>query len=390
VKYGPAILGIAATLGATVAGMAPAMAAPPVVDRYGTLPDGRPVERYTLVNRHGMVVRVLSLGGIITEITVPDRAGHKDNVVLFKPDLAAYAAGANFSSLLGRYANRISGGGFTLDGKRHDLKGANPAGVVLHGGPDNFSQKLWSGTPFGARAGPSGVRLSLLSPDGESGFPGNLAVTVTYTLTDDNTLRLDYRATTDQPTVVNLSHHVYFNLAGGAAGEAEHQCVQILADRYAVVENQLMTGKIAPVAGTAFDLTKPTPLVDRVNRNLPLLPRGYDTPFVVRRAGPGLVPAFRAWDPASGRTLEMRTTEVSAHFFTSGNNPAGPRPAPGTPPSNHVFGYAIEMQHLPDSPNHPEFPSTVLRPGKPFTSATTWHFGIHDPARGPCPARPKS
>jgi len=367
-------------------GLAPAMAAPPVVEQYGSLPDGRPVERYTLTNRQGMVVRVLSFGGIITEISVPDRAGKNNNVVLFKPDLAAYAAGSNFSSLLGRYANRISGGGFTLDGKRFDIKGANPAGVILHGGPDNFSQKLWSGTPFGKGSGPSGVRLSLTSPDGENGFPGTLGVAVTYTLTDDNTLRLDYRASTDKPTVINLSHHVYFNLAGGNTGEAETQCVQLLADRYAVVENQMMTGRIDPVAGTAFDLRQPTRLVDRVNRGLPLLPRGYDTPFMVRRQGAGLVPAFRAWDPASGRTLELRTTEVRAHFFTSGNNPAGPRPAAGAPPSPHVAGYAIETQHLPDSPNHPEFASTVLRPGKPFTSTTTWHFGTQDPASGPCKA----
>ena len=309
-------------------------AAPPVIDTYGTLADGRAVQRYTLTNRHGMVVRVLALGGIISEIAVPDRTGAIANIVLTKPDLAAYAAGSNFSSLLGRYANRISGGGFTLDGQRYTLAGASANGTVLHGGPNNFSQQLWSGTAFGGATGPSGVTLALASPDGENGFPGTLQVKVRYTLSDDDTLRLDYQATSDKPTVVNLSHHVYFNLAGGARGEAETQCVQILADRYAVVANQAMTGEIAPVANTPFDLRQLTRLADRVNRGLPLLPRGYDTPFMVERRGETLVPIMRAWDPASGRTLEMRTNEVSAHFFTPGNNPGAtrPPPAPGQAP----------------------------------------------------------
>lgn len=378
-----------ALLVTTAVGGSAALATVPVVETYGTLADGRAVQRYTLTNKSGMTVRILSLGGIISEISVPDRSGQMANVVLSKPDLAAYASGSNFSSLLGRYANRIAGGGFTLDGTRYNLTGADARGTILHGGPNNFSQQLWQGTPFGKATGPSGVTLALTSPDGENGFPGTLKVKVTFTLSDDNTLRADYEAVTDKPTVLNLSHHVYFNLAGGASGEAEKQCVQIEADRYAVVNNQTMTGELAPVAGTAFDLRQPTLLSERVNRGLPLLPRGYDTPFMVKQNGQTLVPAMRAWDPASGRTMELRTNQVSAHFYTPGNNPAAPRPANGTPPAApasppHVAGYAVETQHLPDSPNHPDFPTTVLRPGQTFRQATSWHFATYDPSRGPC------
>jgi aldose 1-epimerase len=378
-------------LALVLTGALPVSAERPQIDDYGTLPDGRTVQRITLRNAHGMQVRILSLGGIITEIAVPDRAGKIANVVLTKPDLAAYASGANFSSLLGRYANRISGGGFTLDGKRYDLAGATANGMVLHGGPNSFSQQIWEARPFGKAHGPSGVILRHVSPDGTNGFPGNLTVTVRYSLTDDDTLRLDYGAVTDKPTVLNLSHHVYFNLAGGASAIADDQCVQILADHYAAAKGQAMTGETPSVDGTPFDLRQPTRLGDRVNKGYPQLPRGFDTPFLVRRQGKALVPIARSWDPVSGRTLELRTNEVSVQFFTPGGNPGAPRPPapavalPATPPvSPHVAGYAIETEHLPESPNYSGFPTTVLRPGRTFHSATSWHFGTYDPAKGVC------
>jgi aldose 1-epimerase len=369
---------------------APALSAAPVVETYGTLKDGRTVQRFTLTNAHGMVVRILSYGGIISEISVPDRAGKLTNVVPARPDLAAYENGSNFSSLLGPYANRISGGGFTLDGKRYDLVGANASGMVLHGGPNAFSQQVWDAKPFGGSRGPTGVTMRHVSPDGMNGFPGNLKVEAKFTLGDDDTLRLDWRANTDKPTVVNLSHHVYFNLAGGQSSIADDQCIQLFSDRYGALKSQAMTGELPPVDGTPFDLRRPTRLGDRVNKGYELLPRTFDTPFVIRNGGKGMVPAASVWDPASGRTMQVSTTEPSLMLFTPGGVPGSPRPpmapgAPPPPPSPHVAAYAIETQHLPESPNFPAFPTTVLRPGQTFRSSTSWHFGTYDPASGICP-----
>lgn len=384
---------LAAETGMVVAGAG--IAATPEVDFYGKLADGRSVERFTLRNGQGMVVRILSLGGIISEISVPDRNGRIGNVVLTRPDLAAYAAGANFSSLLGRYANRISNGGFTLDGQRYDLAGASASGVVSHGGPDGFSEQIWQGTVFGGASGPTGVVLRHVSPDGDNGFPGTLEVTARFTLDDDNTLRLEYGAITDKPTVLNLSHHVYFNLAGPDSGAADDQCVQILADRYAETKAKLVTGRLFAVAGTPFDLRQPTRIGSRLNVDYPALPagtdtpgRGYDTPLLFADAPPA-APAVvaRAWDPASGRTMELATNQTSVQFYTPGlRRPAAAGGGAAAGPF-HTGGYALETQHLQDSPNHAAFPSTVLRPGERFTSETSWHFTTYDPATGICPAR---
>lgn len=383
------------SIGVAVAGLmasGSALAAAPQVEPYGTLKDGRAVQRFTLTNAKGMVVRIISYGGAITEISVPDRAGKLTNLVPSKPDLAAYETGGNFAILLGRYANRISGGGFTLDGKRYDIAGAAPNGMVLHGGPNGFGQQVWDGKAFGGERGPTGVALSLVSPDGFNGFPGTLKVEAKFTLADDNTLRLDWRATTDKATVVNFSHHVYFNLAGASAGNADDQCLQIFADRYGALKSQAMTGELPPVDGTPFDLRRPTRLGDRVNKGYELLPRTFDTPFVLRARGKAMVPAANAWDPVSGRTMQITTNQPSLQLFTPIFNPAAPRAplapgaAPPPPPADpHVAVYAIETQHLPQSPNFPEFPSTVLRPGQTFTSTTAWHFGTYDPASGICP-----
>ena len=363
-----------------------AIATPPQVEPYGTLADGRSVERYTLRNAHGMTVRVLTYAGVITEISVPALDGTIGNVVLTKPDLAGYVASPSYSSLLGRYANRISGGGFTLDGRRYDLAGAAANGMVLHGGPDALSQQVWRTKPFGGRTGSSGIVFSIVSPDAANGFPGTLRIQVRYTLEDTDTLRLDYEATTDKPTVVNLSHHVYFNLAGEGASSADDQCVQILADRYAEAKMQAMTGALRSVEGTPFDLRRPTRLGDRINKGDPLLPRGYDTPFVVRREGDRMMPAARAWDPATGRMMELRTNETSIQFFTPNIRPATSPPLGVAPVVPHAAGYAIETEHLPESPNYPSFPSTILRPGQTFRSATSWHFGTYAPVAGTCPS----
>jgi aldose 1-epimerase len=276
---------------------APALGATATRAPYGVTAAGAPVEVFTLANDRGMSVKVLSYGGVITQVNVPDRKGQVVNVALELADLKTYEARANFSSLLGRYANRISNGGFTIDGVRHDLP-SSAEGTSSHGGATGFSSRLWTGTPF-KRHGEAGVTLAYTAVDGEGGYPGTLKVAVTYTVTRKNALRIDYRATTDKPTVINLSHHVYFNLAGG--GTVYDQTAQVLAQTYTPINaRKLATGEIAPVAGTALDLRKPARLGDRVTADDPQIrfANGFDHNFVVDGGGRGkLVPAVRVADP---------------------------------------------------------------------------------------------
>jgi aldose 1-epimerase len=354
----------------------PALAATATRAPYGVTTAGAPVEIFTLTNDHGMSVKVLSYGGVITQVNVPDREGQVQNVALELADLKAYEARANFSSLLGRYANRISNGGFTLDGVRHDLP-SSAEGVSSHGGPTGFSTRLWTGTPF-QRRGEAGVTLAYTAADGEGGYPGTLKVAVTYTVTRGNALRIDYRATTDKPTVINLSHHAYFNLAGG--GAVYDQTVQVLASRFTPINaRKLATGQIAPVAGTALDLRKPARLGDRVAADDPQIQfaNGLDHNFVIDGGGRGrLVPAVRVSDPSSGRTLEVATTQPGVQLFTA-NSFNGTLKTPDGRPLEKGAGLAIETQHFADSPNHPNFPSTVLRPGERFRQTTEFRFGVN-------------
>lgn len=342
---------------------------------YGVTAAGAAVEVFTLKNDRGMSVSVLSYGGIITEINAPDRRGEVRNVVLQLADLKAYEAKPNFSALLGRYANRISGGGFTLDGVRHDLP-SSAEGVSSHGGPTGFATRIWTGKPF-TRHGQAGVVLSYRAADGEGGYPGALSVEVTYTLTRNNALRLDYRATTDRPTVINLSHHVYFNLAGG--GTIYDQTVQVLARAYTPINaRKLATGEIAPVAGTALDLRQPVRIGDRVAADDPQIrfAKGFDHNFIVDGGGRGrLVPAVRLRDPASGRTLAVRTTQPGVQLF-SANSLDGSLKTPDGRALDRGAGLAIETQHFADSPNHDSFPTTVLRPGQVFRETTEFRFGV--------------
>jgi aldose 1-epimerase len=342
---------------------------------YGVTAAGAPVEVFTLKNDHGLSVKVLSYGGVITQMNVPDRAGVIQNVGLELADLKTYEARANFSSLLGRYANRISNGGFTLDGVRHDLP-SSAEGVSSHGGPTGFSSRVWTGTPF-KRHGEAGVTLSYTAADGEGGYPGALKVAVTYTLTRQNVLRIDYRATTDKPTILNLSHHTYFNLAGG--GTIYDQTAQVLAQRFTPINaRKLPTGEIAPVAGTALDLRQPTRLGDRALADDPQIKfaNGFDHNYVIDGGGRGkLVPAVRLADPASGRTLEVATTQPGVQIFTA-NSFNGALKTPEGRPLEKGAGLAIETQHFADSPNHPNFPSTVLRPGQVFKQTTEYRFGV--------------
>ena len=342
---------------------------------YGVTAAGAPVEVFTLKNDRGLSVKILSYGGIITQINAPDRGGEVRNVVLELPDLKAYEAKPFFSSLLGRYANRISGGGFTLDGVRYDLP-SGPEGISSHGGPTSLAKQVWTGRPF-QRGGEAGVVLTYVAADGEGGYPGALSVSVTYTLTALNTLRIDYRATTDKPTVLNLSHHAYFNLAGG--GTIHDQTVQVLAKAFTPIDHRkLAVGTIASVAGTGLDLRRPVRLGQVVTTDDPQikLGAGLDHNFVVDGGGRGkLVPAVRMADPASGRTLEVRTTQPGVQLFTA-NSFNGSLKTPDGRPLEKGAGLAIETQHFADSPNHPNFPTTVLRPGQVFAQTTEFRFGI--------------
>ncbi|MDC7695656.1 galactose mutarotase [Asticcacaulis sp. DXS10W] len=342
---------------------------------FGVTAGGEAVERYTLRNGRGSEVSVLTYGAILDAVRVRDRRGYLDNVVLDLADLKAHEARANFSALVGRFANRISGGGFTLDGQRVvlDLKG----GIVSHGGRPGFSGRVWTAEPCttpGCRA----VTLRYVSPDGENGFPGTLHVSVTYSLSDDDTLTLDYRATTDKPTVINLTNHAYFNLSGAASGSTDGHYLQLKAEAItALSDKKLPTGALRPVAGTPFDFRRPAQIGKQIVRADPQLKigGGFDHNFVLNKPQPGaLSVAARAWDPKSGRTLEMKTTEPGLQLFT-GNGFNGTLKGRA---GNRIWprgGFALETQHFPDSPNHPEFPSTVLRPGEVFHSVTTIRFG---------------
>ncbi len=324
----------------------------------GALPDGTPISQFTLRNRHGLVVQLISYGATLTSIQVPDREGHFTSVIRGASGLTPYLTGFNAPApVIGRVANRIANARFTLDGAEYRLA-ANNGPHHLHGGLRGFAAVPWQGHIVPGRGGAGGVRLTYLSRDGEEGYPGNLQVAVTYTLTDDNELRVDYEATTDKATPINLTNHAYFNLAG--SGDVLAQVLWLPMDRYTVADSGLIpTGEIASVRGTPLDFTTPSPLGARIAQLKPA-PGGYDHNYVVARTPGRLRLAARLADPASGRVMEVRTTEPGMQLYT-GNH------------LNHG-GVCFETQHFPDSVNHPAFPSTVLRPGKRFHSTTTFRF----------------
>ena len=349
-----------------------ALAAPHVsVSDYGVTADGRAVHVYTLSNDHKVSARILDYGGIIAELNAPDRHGQVRNVVFGLADLKAYEATGGLNSLIGRYANRIKGG-FTIDGHHYDLPG-NPKGVTLHSGKPFYGAMVWKGEIVG-----EGVRLSRVSPDGEQGFPGEMRMRVTYTLNDANDLRLDYEATTTKPTVVTLTNHVYFNLAGNGSGDVYGQQLQVLADQYTPTDaDQVPTGELAPVAGTALDFRQLTPIGARIrsSEQQMLYALGYDHNFVLRKpAGETLPVAVRMYDPASGRLLEVRTTEPGVQVYSANHMNGSVVSAVGTT-LRQGDGLALETEHFPNSPNEPRFPSTLLRPGETLRSTTVFHLG---------------
>ncbi len=337
---------------------------------FGNLPDGTPVKLFTLRNAHGMVAKVMSYGAILTELDVPDRNGHVADVVLGADNLKAYVSGfPAAAAVIGRVANRIAKAQFTLDGVEYRLA-ANNGPNHIHGGPKGFAQRVWQAKPLSGVPHQAAVEFTYRSKDGEEGYPGNLTATVTYTLTDDNELRLDYGAATDKPTLVNLTNHAYFNLAG--SGSVSDQEFWLGADHYTVSDEQLIpTGEIASVKGTPLDFTTPTPIGQRISQLPPRL-GGYDHNFVINKGGKDLVLCARVRDPRSGRVMEVSTTQPGVQIYTANHIPQfkGIGGAVFTKPA----AVCLETQHYPDSIHHPEFPSTVLRPGETFKSTTVFKF----------------
>ncbi|HYD54560.1 MAG TPA: aldose epimerase family protein [Gemmatimonadaceae bacterium] len=358
----------------------------------GRAPDGSPVELFTL-RRGALAVRVTTWGGIILSIHAPDRDGEVDDVVLGHDAPAAYRGdGAYLGAVVGRYANRIAHACFALDGRQHVLS-RNDGEHHLHGGAAGLARVNWRGTPL-RDAGSVGVWLEHTSPDGDEGYPGTLAVEVRYRVFDGGRLVIDYRATTDRPTHVNLTQHSYFNLAGSAGHDVLGHELTIVAERFTPVRAGLLpTGALAPVEGTPLDFRAPRAIGERIGAPCAQLglAGGYDHNFVLAAApGPdGLRKAARLVDPGSGRTLDVHTTEPGLQLY-SGNFLDGTTAGKGGRVHGRHGGVCLETQHFPDSPNQPAFPSTILRPGGRFASRTIYTFGVlGDPPR-PMPPSPRA
>lgn len=343
---------------------------------FGATRDGAVVDVFTLTNANGLEMRAMTYGGIILSLRVPDRDGRLDDIVLGYDDLEGYLTDSPyFGAIVGRYGNRIANGRFTLDGETHQLE-TNDGPNHLHGGLRGFDKVVWDAEPLENDDG-VGVIFTHTSPDGDQGYPGNLAVRVTYTLTDRNELVVDYFATTDRATPVNLTQHTYFNLAGGGRRDVLEHELTINAHHFTPVGATLIpTGVIVPVEGTPFDFRTSTPIGARIDQGDEQLMNGggYDHNFVLDRQGPGLVHAARVTEPTTGRVLDVYTTEPGLQFY-SGNFLDGSIKGKSSRAYRHRYGFCLETQHFPDSPNQPDFPSTILRPGGEYRSRTVFAFG---------------
>lgn len=349
-------------------------------EAWGGTPDGRAVTLYHLQTPEGIRVSVTNYGGVIVRLLTPDRYGNLGDIVLGQDQPERYfdrQSSPFFGAIIGRYANRIARGRFNLDGHTYQLA-QNNGPNALHGGEQGFDQRLWKGRPYVSAHGPA-LELSYVSADGEEGYPGNLSVKVTYTLTHDGTLDVVYDAITDAPTIVNLTNHTYWNLTGNANRNVlGHELLVHAGHITPVDETSIPTGAFLPVDGTPFDFRQPRLIGTRVDEDHEQLQiaRGYDHNFVLLE-GPGLKPAATLYDPSSGRQLEIRTTEPGVQVY-SGNFLDGSIVGKGGQRYGYRWAVCLETQHFPDSPNQPGFPSTLLLPGQRFTSRTIYAFTARD------------
>jgi len=344
------------------------------VKPFGTTREGQEVSLHTLTNRKGLRVKLISYGATLISVETPDRSGKLANITLSFPTLEGYLGRhPYFGSTVGRYANRIAGGKFTLDGRTIALA-TNNGPNHLHGGPTGFAHRLWKAEPVTTPEA-VGVKFQYTSADGEEGYPGKLEATVVYTLNDAGELRIDYTATTDKPTVVNLTNHAYWNLAGAGSGDVLKHELLLACDKYLPIDDtSIPTGVLADVRGTPFDFTQPHPIGERIGalKQEPHKTKGYDHCYVVRGAAGQLRLAARVKEPASGRVMEVHTTEPGVQLYCGNFLDGGP----GANGFKQHEGFCLETQHFPDSPNKPEFPSTVLRPGETFRSTTLHRFSV--------------
>jgi aldose 1-epimerase len=341
---------------------------------FGELPDGQTADLYTLTNTNGMTVNITNYGGIVTKLTAPDKNGEWADVVLGFDSLSNYVSGHPFfGALVGRYGNRIAGGKFQLNGTEYKLA-INNGPNSLHGGKVGFDKVLWKATEV-KEDSTVGLKLEYTSKDMEEGYPGNLTVTVVYTLGNDNSLNIDYTATTDKETVINLTNHSYFNLTGNKRDILAHE-VSILSDSIVPVNTELIpTGKLRAVEGTPFDFRKPTAIgvgIDKTEDEQIKNGGGYDHCWVINRTESGLIPFATVKDPESGRFMEVFTTEPAVQFYT-GNFLDGKLAGKGATFGKRS-GLCLETQHYPDSPNQPQFPSTTLKPGDTYKTTTKYKF----------------
>ncbi|WP_347158831.1 aldose epimerase family protein [Pontibacter chitinilyticus] len=345
---------------------------------FGTTKDGQEVSLYTLTNKNGVQVKISDFGGIITSLMVPDKSGNMGDVVLGFDSISGYQSdayaksGPYFGALIGRYGNRIANGKFTLDGQEYTLA-KNNGPNSLHGGTKGFDKVIWNVEPMEDQ---NALKLTYTSKDMEEGYPGNLQTTVVYTLTDDNELKIDYNATTDKATPLNLTNHSYFNLSAGKDNSILDDVLQINADKYTEVNETLIpTGKSPDVKGTPMDFTTPQTIGSRIGQ----VPGGYDHNYVLNGADGTMKLAATLYDPTSGRYMEVSTTQPGIQVYT-GNFLDGTLTGKGDQKYTKNYAIALETQHFPDSPNQSSFPSTILKPGEQYKESTVYKFSTKDEA----------
>ena len=339
---------------------------------FGKLPDGTEIQQFTLRNAKGALAKVITYGATLTELWMPDKSGKNADIVLGFDNIAGYLTDhPYFGATVGRYANRIARGQFQLDGRTYSLF-INNGPNSLHGGKAGFNRKVWKAEPVGLAHG-AAVRFTYVSEDGEEGYPGTLTVHVTYELSDENELKISYAAATDKPTVINLTNHSYFNLSGAGSGDVLKDVLQLDADRYTPVDSTLIpTGELKSVEGTPFDFRKPTAIGERYAQ----VPGtgGYDHNFVLNGEAGTLRKSGELYDPISGRLMELRTTEPGVQIYMAIGLDGSIKGIGG---AYQKFGaLCLETQHFPDSPNHPSFPATLLRPGNDYQSETIYKFSV--------------